>query len=370
MPAVVPHRQLYRVVSDHEIGLGAQRSGVAGGYKFVYHGIAYVMTEQILLKIADDTASQQTPPKLTTVKLDNRPITADTKRLLVYFPGGIGDVISLKPVLQQFRKQRPDVELAVVSTLADQCLIGDVCTLWDYPVTEAVANYYDAWVNIAEMDKVSIGQELQETFADYLGVENPMSKPELATDDRVVSALASYLVDPEMPQIAVHLNSASHFRSIPHLLGAKVMFLLIERGCRCYVVGGVGDSITWVGPKQCPEGITDMTFFLEPLEHYMAFLRHMDVVLTCDTGAMHIAGALDVPTLALFGMTRGDQRTSFYPSIQYIQGEADCGPCENIDKDPPCTGNPVCMAIATIDPEYIADKIMEMVEYGRSHPNV
>jgi len=102
-----------------------------------------------------------------------------------------------------------------------------------------------------------------------------------------------------------------------------------------------------------------MTPHLGPLEHYMAFLTQLDVLLTCDTGAMHIAGALGVPTLAVFGMTEGSKRTGYYPSVTYLNGQADCSPCERITHDPPCD-HEFCMAIANIPCSVLADKTLEV----------
>jgi len=331
------------------------RSGIVSGYRLIYAGVPYVMTGKYVERLQQDDAG------IAIETLPQRPINSDTTSLLVYFPGGIGDVISLKPVLEEFKYQRPEVEVAVVSTMRDQCLIGDVVGLWDYPVSETVANQYDAWVNIAEFDRASVGQELVKSFAEYLGIEPPKWGPMLSPDFGIARAMQGYIRDWKRPKIGIHMDSACHFRSIPHMLGGVITFGLVEHGCDCYILGGPTDYFPFRenGQYAEPEHIFDMVPYVGPIEHYMAFIEHMDVILTCDTMAMHIAGAMGKDTLALFGMTRGDARTGYYPSVSYIQGEAECAPCERIWQDVTCP-HEHCLALGSIDPEQVVERILEM----------
>ena len=351
-----PFRQLYRVVYSKETAVPATRSGVVNGYHLLEAAVPYVMTGKLVERV------MLTDPNLKHEPIQHKPFHPNVKNVLIFFPGGIGDVISLKPVLQAFREQRPEVSVAVVSSLADHCLVGDVATLYDYPIPEAIANQYDAWVNIAETDRASVGQELSETFAEFLGIECPQTAADLKVDNGLAFALQGYLADPFRPRIGIHMDSASHFRSIPRYLGALVMMSLIDKGFDCYVLGGPENRVVFTqngAGTAPPEHIYDMTGFLGPLEHYMAFLKHMDVLLTCDTGALHIAGALGVPTVGVFGMTDGSKRTSFYPSVSYVQAEKDCSPCERVTEEVPCD-NQWCLAIAEIGPEKLVQKVLEV----------
>jgi len=349
-------KKLYRVIFTKDLAMPATRSGIMSGYRLLYKDIPYVMTGKFLerLQDADPYAAFELAPE--------KPLTKQSRSLLLFFPGGIGDVIALRPVLQKFREDNPGVLVAVVSTVADQPLIGDIVSLFDYPITLIMAEQFDAWVNVAEMDRASVGQELQDTFAKFLGLEPPDASPVLEPDATLVTALQGYVKNPDRPRIGIHMDSASHFRSIPRKLGLKTAFLLAEHGYDCYMLGGPENMIvlTYNGkPTAPPEGIYDMTKILGPLEYYIAFLKHIDVLLTCDTGAMHIAGAMSVSTVAIFGMTDGSKRTSYYPSVQYLQSSRSCSPCELITVDPPCE-HPWCQAIAEFTPVEIVNKIMEV----------
>ena len=357
----VPHRTVYRAVLSKNLFVDAVRSGVVSGHRLLYAGLPYAMTQKFIERVQDDD------PGITYEPMLDRPVTDNTTSLLVLFPGGIGDVISLKCVLDEFKYQRPDVEIAVVSTVADYCLLPNF-TIYDYPVTEVIAHQYDAWVNIAEMDRASVGQELMVTFAEYVGVKEPKGgwHPMIAIDYGLARAMQGYIRDPKRPRIGIHMDSACHFRSIPRPMGAQIMFGLVDRGCDVYILGSQEKPVVFTNQGNVsapPDHIFDVIPVLGPLEYTLAFMDHLDVLLSCDTGAVHIAGALGIPTLALFGMTDGNVRTSYYPSVQYIQGQRECSPCENIVEDPPCSEK-WCEAIAEMNPEYIVQKVMEIYTHG------
>lgn len=85
-----------------------------------------------------------------------------------------------------------------------------------------------------------------------------------------------------------------------------------------------------------------------------------DLIVTPDTGTLHIAGALGKRTLALFGDISPRTRISYYPNVRalHYQGALPCCPCGDLH---PCMGKPEigskCMQI--LKPEIIARAIEE-----------
>jgi ADP-heptose:LPS heptosyltransferase len=97
---------------------------------------------------------------------------------------------------------------------------------------------------------------------------------------------------------------------------------------------------------------------------FVAFTDLMDAVLTVDTAALHIGGVLNKPTLGLFGLSDGSKRTSKYKSVEYIQGDAPCSPCNAIYGGPQCNEK-WCIALAAIDPMVAAHKLLEVLSNER-----
>lgn len=62
------------------------------------------------------------------------------------------------------------------------------------------------------------------------------------------------------------------------------------------------------------------------LREFIALISLMDVFLTNDSGPMHIASALELPVLALFGST-STIKTGPYGNFKVIQKKVSCSPC-------------------------------------------
>lgn len=90
--------------------------------------------------------------------------------------------------------------------------------------------------------------------------------------------------------------------------------------------------------------ITDLTEKLD-VGTLSALLLRANLLITNDSGPMHLAASLDTPVVAFFGPEtpvrfgpRGTKHTIFYPNIY-------CSPCLNVynQKTAPCKGNNLCM---------------------------
>jgi ADP-heptose:LPS heptosyltransferase len=56
-----------------------------------------------------------------------------------------------------------------------------------------------------------------------------------------------------------------------------------------------------------------------PIPHLVGLLRRVDLAVGNDTGPIHIAAASHVPSLGLFGPTRGDRNGPYGPLGRYLQ---------------------------------------------------
>ncbi len=60
----------------------------------------------------------------------------------------------------------------------------------------------------------------------------------------------------------------------------------------------------------------------------MALIKKCDVFITNDTGPMHVASALNIPTIAIFGPTNIDRTSPLGPSV-IIKKDVICSPCKH-----------------------------------------
>ncbi len=78
------------------------------------------------------------------------------------------------------------------------------------------------------------------------------------------------------------------------------------------------------------------------IDELVALIQHAELMITNDTGPMHIAFSVKTPTVALFGPCLPSQYGIFeHANILYHQ--VYCSPCVHEFTFPPCKGNNQCM---------------------------
>ncbi len=90
------------------------------------------------------------------------------------------------------------------------------------------------------------------------------------------------------------------------------------------------------------------------LRMMVQMLRDSSVVLTNDTGPMHVAAALDVPTVAMFGPTNPELTGPYGPNHWVLKAKCDCAPCFN--KDCP---NEKRVCTDTVSPEDAIEAVLQ-----------
>jgi lipopolysaccharide heptosyltransferase I len=122
----------------------------------------------------------------------------------------------------------------------------------------------------------------------------------------------------------------------PHECCARVGDLLSSAGAEVVIIGGASgesDAIARLmkGRALAVDRITD------PLK-MAALLKRLDVLVTTDSGPMHLAAALGVPVVALFGPTNHRRTGPYGAHHRVICAPVDCRPCyrRECDRDPRC----------------------------------
>ncbi len=94
------------------------------------------------------------------------------------------------------------------------------------------------------------------------------------------------------------------------------------------------------------------------LEEFLEMAAACRVFLTNDSGAMHAAAALGVPTVAVFGPTEFDSTAPAGPVWRIVREQVECSPCMLRD----CPIDHRCML--RVDPERVAQTALELAQTG------
>ncbi len=101
------------------------------------------------------------------------------------------------------------------------------------------------------------------------------------------------------------------------------------------------------------------------LEDFIALAAACRLFLSNDSGAMHVASALAVPTVAVFGPTEWFATAPAGPRSLIVREPVECSPCMLRD----CPTDHRCML--RIGPERVAQAALDLIEWKleRGHPN-
>ncbi len=288
------------------------------------------------------------------------PARAARGRLIVPFIGGMGDAVSMLPVLASIREQQPGMALDVATTPGPARvfeLSPRVDEVVAYPVR--VEEWCRAYQHFLTLEAVvataqSPGRAIPEIFAAALGVPLTCRRFELdlplairAVDERAALPLAGVVV-----------GDSRTVRSYPERLLRELIAELVSRDVCCVLLGDANPQ--WNVPV-CPPVITDMRCRTPTVVELAVWLRAVDVVICHDSFIMHLAGALQCPTVALFGPT-SRRHASFYQRTVTVAAEAPCSPCHRASGGCPL-GHDCCVAwdSAPMSPVLVADAVVEQL---------
>jgi heptosyltransferase II len=129
---------------------------------------------------------------------------------------------------------------------------------------------------------------------------------------------------------------------------AEVAADLVARGVRVVISGGPGDG--WIRPAFAGIAVVDLVGRTDLLE-LGGTIQACDLLITHDSGPMHLGFLARTPTVALFGPTRPTERLPHGARVRALWGGAHlaCRPCYDGRDYAPCPNNVCIQSIAPTD---------------------
>lgn len=103
------------------------------------------------------------------------------------------------------------------------------------------------------------------------------------------------------------------------------------------------------------------------LGELFAVMSKARCVVTNDTGPMHIAFALNRPTVCLFGPSHPETYALLRHNIEILYRPVFCSPCAHELDAPPCAGDNVCMQLIT--PGDVVGSVLRLIGEGQPEKN-
>lgn len=320
----------------------------------------------------------ENPKPIAHLELDVERSGAEP-RILIIRTGGYGDLLFLAAAIRVLKGRNPEAHIAVASFVdfADVFTNNpDVAEIIPYPVPLAIADTFDAIVALENTIEDERTLHAVDRFLAELGID-PTEVP--AEEKRCIyhpaeSELAAALsafprkLDEKgatIPRLGVQINAAHMNRTYPHNLLAH-LFSLIH--------GKAGWEIFLFGsPKsiaiQEQDRLVNLSARGLDFRRSAAVLATCDVVLAPDSSIAHLAGALDLPCVALYGPFPHQLRTAYHPKTFAMTGKGACAPCfhfggprQHWPEKGPCNESGKCDVLASLAPQRVALKIVALYQ--------
>ena len=298
--------------------------------------------------------------------------------------GGIGDLVMLSPSLRAMKQKYPNLSITLASKWP-MVLNGMPYLKASIPIEQAVTKDYDSVIDLRMMvESAGTGGLLPDTlyksvnrmemFGRLLGIEIEDFSADAYVDPSRIQRLRSMIGHAD-GIIGIQATCTSNLRTIPPDYLPGLIELLGSTGKTKVVLFGKLEY--WHGRRLKVDlknlGGGDIINLVDRLDiqDLVPLVSLCDLVIAPDSSAIHIAGALNIPCLALFGNIHPYLRTHHYRSVTnlYPDGELDCIPCYDLInpclfyRDIPTVEQPVgaeCMRKLTA--QRIFEKVKEILK--------
>ena len=155
----------------------------------------------------------------------------------------------------------------------------------------------------------------------HLGGNRELVPPKIWCGD---AAVKKFLPADGKPICAI--NAGAEFGPAKRWPAERFAAVARQVDCRWLVLGGPGDiAIAGAIATQLPDviNVAGKTTLLELCE----LLRACRLLLTNDTGPMHLAGALGTPVVAIFGSTSAELTGPLGAAVTIVNEPVECSPC-------------------------------------------
>lgn len=344
-----------------------------------------------LLKSIDSIAGKSLVNVLTKVRTHGRHDPEKVRRVLIIRPGGIGDAVLLLPSIDILKKTFPDAEIDVLCERRNagifdlkKALCGVYLYDRDFDLFRCRKNRYDVVIDTEQWHRLSavvarmtgapmiIGFETNErgdlfthripyshdeyeVYSFFRLIEPLIGKPaEFAPDEPFMDvsnvAYPRYLSDLRIHEkkIAIFPGASVRERKWGGDRFGKFAQALAERGYHVVILGSGAEKADAEAIRRHAVSCTDLTGRTS-LRDVAALLKQCRLLITADSGLMHIAYGVGTPTVSLFGSGIEEKWAPRGKNHVVLNKRLPCSPCTKFGYTPPCKMNVECLSSISVD---------------------
>ena len=287
------------------------------------------------------------------------------KSVMIRSEDGLGDVLMTLPIAKTYKERGYKIYYVVNSAMnpifENLDFVDKVYNQLDRSPVRLVSLFFETTHRLSDYAQDWNKQNRIYSTAFICGLTTKdlvIQKPIIVLSEKEKD-FAKNLLKNYKNTIAISWHAVGSNRTYPYNKVIQLIDLLKERGYFPIIV----DTHIADFKNKC----LDLTGKLN-LRQYFAIINAVDYVITTDTGTLHVAGAFDKETIALFGPIKAEWRTSTYKNVISIQSPVSCSPCMDGQFIAPnkrlcqSLNNNYCMD--QINPELIISKLKQLKLYA------
>lgn len=277
-------------------------------------------------------------PNLTFKKL----INSVDKCVLIRSYGNIGDLIMMRMIFEDLKKQSQShvsfcctelyLDMIEDHPFLDSCFAWEECGSFDNPkLSESffiAANLDQACVDYEREHGRDTNKNRSDIWAESFGLNLENHNPHICLTQNELDQ-ADQLLNQQLGTGKKVLISAWTTTGIKNLPDHQVRWIIDDVKKR--------GMIPFILHNQSVKNFEDIpSLKSKTYRELFSMVACCDYAVSADTGAMHVGGAVGLPTLGIFGHVNHDVMLRYYPNaigLQLNQSDAepgmDCVPCYN-----------------------------------------
>ncbi len=158
------------------------------------------------------------------------------------------------------------------------------------------------------------------------------------------------------PLVVLHPGAANPLRRWGVRRCAALLDLFVGRGLRSLVLGGPGDG-DLLDQISAASASRPPCYSCRDLGELRSLLGRASVVVAMDSGPMHLAAAMGIPVVALFGPNIPSRAAPRSRVLRTVEVEMECRPCGQRVRDCLVPHGETCMD--RLDPGRVADTVIQ-----------
>lgn len=309
------------------------------------------------------------------------------KSILLVRAGGYGDLVLMTPISREIKRRWPQAKVDV-SCMQDYAQVLEHLPTVDravhYPVPVAEIDHHDAIIvfeNAVEKNPRAHKIHMTDLFAEIAGLTakegtagnggHPaldVKKPDyVVTPNEAIWLTMQFPRQPGKRRLCLQGGTSALCRIYPSEQYDFIVKDLLLKGWEVFLMGAKHEIN---GVPDVP-GLVNLTAFGATFRQSCAVINSADAFLGGDSALLHVAGALGIPAVGLYGPFLASLRTAYCPTTFAFQGKGPCAPCfhhpnatrkNHFPADCPSRASKKCGVLADIKPKPIIQKIEQIAK--------